>query len=179
MKEEVVYWLGLQASDVIAISSACIAFMSGWITLWQGWLMRRHNILSVTPHIDMVTTLMTGHPINLIISNHGVGPAIVDEIRFLKSDKSKVELTSYECYELIFQHVGFELKTVPHITRAICCGTPIGAGKEIELFNIAHPDPITHLHLINIVEKMEFEVSYKCIYGKTYVAKSSLSEISP
>ena len=58
MKDEVVFWFGLQASDVIAISAACIALISGVIALWQGWLMRRHNILSVTPHIDIATSLI-------------------------------------------------------------------------------------------------------------------------
>ncbi|HDY7531307.1 hypothetical protein ABRZ82_21690 [Vibrio vulnificus] len=175
MKDEVVFWFGLQASDVIAISAACIALISGVIALWQGWLMRRHNILSVTPHIDIAKSLIPGKPINMVMSNHGVGPAIIDEISFVKPDGSKIVLSTYESYESAFLSVGVELNSLTHLTRQLSSGTPIGTGKDIELFSVSHSDPSRHRQLIDIVEEMEFKVSYKCVYGKSYMTNSLVS----
>jgi hypothetical protein len=62
-------------SDYISIASAAIALFAFGVTIWQGWIARAHNILSVTPLLHMSIDDTDG--LKYSIENHGLGPAII------------------------------------------------------------------------------------------------------
>jgi hypothetical protein len=72
--------LPLSSSDIIAVCAAVIALCALGATLWQGFLARRHNILSVRPHIEVEFRSLAGEPCALILRNTGLGPAFLQAI---------------------------------------------------------------------------------------------------
>ena len=60
-----------------------IALLALFLTIWQGWLSRRHNLLGVRPHLVLTTTTENlgkeKRRATITIRNSGLGPAkIVD-----------------------------------------------------------------------------------------------------
>jgi hypothetical protein len=68
----------LTPEAIAAISSATIALCALGITVWQARIARRHNKLSVRPHL---TTRIDSDPTNHVYSadllNKGIGPALI------------------------------------------------------------------------------------------------------
>jgi hypothetical protein len=68
------------ASDITAIASACVAVCALFMTLWQAKIARRHNRLSVRPHLDFEREAYPTKRIRLIVRNEGLGPAFITEV---------------------------------------------------------------------------------------------------
>lgn len=68
-------------TEIIAISSVVIAVCALGISIWQGYIARQHNKLSVVPmlHVDVDQT--EGKDIEIVSVNNGVGPAIITHFR--------------------------------------------------------------------------------------------------
>lgn len=72
-------------SDYIAIASAAIALLALFSTGWQAWIARHHNRLSVKPLLSWSSNLAqtpNGFEVTVMLSNNGLGPAIVTERYF-------------------------------------------------------------------------------------------------
>ncbi|MFZ2307548.1 MAG: hypothetical protein WAW73_07275 [Rhodoferax sp.] len=72
-------------SDYIAIASAAIALLALFSTGWQAWIARHHNRLSVKPLLSWSSNLAqtpNGFEVTVLLSNNGLGPAIVTERYF-------------------------------------------------------------------------------------------------
>lgn len=71
---------GLTASDWIAMCSVVIATISAWVAFGQAFAARRHNRLSVYPHILIEKLLRYSedmpYPV-IVVHNRGIGPAII------------------------------------------------------------------------------------------------------
>ena len=156
-------------SDYISIASAAIALLAFGVAIWQGWIARAHNILSVTPllHINIDDT----DGLKYSIENHGLGPAII---------KSFVIRVGNNVYENPVRN------PYPEVIKSINL-----CGMEYEYFlptndSALLPDnPKILLSLkftgINsdvysysqVEEKIEFEFQYQSIYkNKTFICRS-------
>lgn len=62
---------------VIAISAAIIALASLFVSIWSAVATRKHNRLSVTPHLRVDYSHKPGEPVRVILSNNGIGTAII------------------------------------------------------------------------------------------------------
>ncbi len=75
----------MQNSDYIAIASAFIATLAFGATIWQGWITRRHNHLSVRPllvwHVARNNSPEFAE-ITFSLKNKGIGPAIISDRYF-------------------------------------------------------------------------------------------------
>jgi hypothetical protein len=69
----------LDTSDAIALSSAVVALCALGISLWQGYVSRRHSILSVQPHVELVITY-TQSSMTVSLKNGGLGPAFIESV---------------------------------------------------------------------------------------------------
>jgi hypothetical protein len=67
----------MQASDCIALSSVEIALCALGISVWQGYVAREHNELSILPLLHVDKEAREGNDIELVVINHGLGPAII------------------------------------------------------------------------------------------------------
>ncbi|MGL6310944.1 hypothetical protein ACSZMD_14545 [Aeromonas veronii] len=68
--------------DIISFCAAVIALSALGTSIWQGMLTRRHNQISVRPHIDCHTNITKGERIDVVLYNHGVGPALFKKLVF-------------------------------------------------------------------------------------------------
>ena len=62
-------------SEGIAIGVAVLALV---FTFWQGYSTRRHNRLSLRPHLFFDTIMFENQEGGLRLTNGGIGPAIAD-----------------------------------------------------------------------------------------------------
>ena len=63
--------------DIVDIVALFIALVALVVAIWQGVVMRRHNRLSVKPHLYFSIHSVSGEPAGLRVTNGGLGPAII------------------------------------------------------------------------------------------------------
>lgn len=69
---------------VAGLSSAVIALCALGLTLWQGWITRQHNRLSVRPHLTTWSQSDKGNHIYAVhLLNNGIGPALIKSFQIL------------------------------------------------------------------------------------------------
>ena len=89
----------MDISDYISLSSAIIALSAMGIAVWQGYLARKHNILSVTPNLQINTNSVDGILLSLL--NNGLGPAVIESFKIICGEK---EYTNPD-YDLSLIHI--------------------------------------------------------------------------
>jgi hypothetical protein len=65
----------VDANTVIAICSVVIAVASLAVSAYVAWATRKHNRLSVQPHLGFATGFPVGGTAGLLLGNSGLGPA--------------------------------------------------------------------------------------------------------
>lgn len=102
---------------LLGISGTVIALLALILTLWQAWVSRRHNKLSVIPYLTTWThTNHQAYKYHVEIINNGIGPALIKSFKIfvdghqiqgkdleliqkcLKLLFPAYEYTSYNCY---------------------------------------------------------------------------------
>lgn len=65
--------------DVVGIAAVMVAAFALFATLWQSYVTRRHNRLSVAPYLrfDVYWTHTDIKEAGIYLANKGVGPAII------------------------------------------------------------------------------------------------------
>src|SRR5688572_25280527 len=75
----------LSEATVTAMSAVFIALLALTVTIWQAALTRRHNRLSVRPHLRidwLVSDEGTDEKVSVVLSNNGLGPAIIKRFQW-------------------------------------------------------------------------------------------------
>jgi hypothetical protein len=158
--------LGLSSSDVIAGASVVIASCALIATIWQGATARKHNRLSVRPHLDWIADRTIGKRVRLSLTNAGLGPCIIDDFVIA------FEGTVYRAGSL---EGGPDLSTLiaDSINGYIECwmpglGTPIQAGASVDLFRFPASDASLQVHArcVEALNKIGLLINYRSIYGE-------------
>ena len=68
-------------SEIMAICAVIIALSALFVAVLQGYLARKHNRLSVKPHLEVIRNSFPSEPVSIVLKNHGTGPAIIKKIR--------------------------------------------------------------------------------------------------
>ena len=87
-------------SDWIAFSSAVVALCALGVSLWQGYLARRHAIISVTPHLDIFVHTSQTDESFIEVRNGGIGPAFITSIEISLSDR-KIDIRKSDDWAII------------------------------------------------------------------------------
>lgn len=163
----VLCWLGTYSSTIIALCALVF-------TAYQAVATRKHNKLSVKPHL---TTFSKSNPDSFTVqlSNNGLGPAIIRNY-VLEFDnkpyefKDSDEATKY-LRELLGDLVG-ELKVAILIN-----GHAISAKDNIDILDITykHKDHNEFEKLKTIIKRMALRVEYQSIYGNKFTYHSTRS----
>ena len=80
------------------ITSISIALAAAIITIWQGFLTRKHNRLSVKPILRIDTQFLLGKQCKILLVNNGIGPAIIKSVKYFIDDDSS-EQTIMDVWE--------------------------------------------------------------------------------
>ena len=154
------------------MSSLIIALCAMIVTIWQGVLTRKHNRLSVMPHIDFERDGAPGNLIHINLLNHGAGPAFLERVHFGVGGE-KWNIKSPEDFKLVCEKLDICLKTFNHTFTFFNEGTVLGSDKEFILMSFPKAEENYELSkgLIDKLFKLTIEIEYSCTYKKKYKAQ--------
>ena len=84
----------MESNFIVAISAITIALASLIVTIWQGIVTRKHNILSVKPIPDILTSNFE-NKIAVTLENNGTGPLIIKTFRAIVGEEIKSNLVDW------------------------------------------------------------------------------------
>lgn len=156
----------MQSSDYIAICAGIVALASFFVAVNQANLARRHNRLSVRPLLTIYRREFNNQPIEYILENRGLGPAIVNELsvwvdnKQIESPDGNPMYTALDRLNIPRAGVGGHL---------VSEGEAIRANQEIRLLVIPHAndDAVAFEALIDKLPRLKFKVIYASIYEES------------
>jgi len=158
--------LGLSNSDYIAISAALVALFALFATIYQAYLTRNHNRLSVKPHLVTTKIFFEDKPVSIWIENHGPGLAVIKSVTLTYEDKDYLfnsDQTAHDFLELI----GVDAKYF-HLDG----DSPIGVGSKLVLIEFRNEKGEITEELYNNLSKIllntTVKATYECVYGVRY-----------
>jgi len=149
-------------SDYIALASLAVAVSAFGIAVWQGWLSRRHNILSVKPRLQFNLSTLDG--LHLYMENQGLGPAVIKNI-IIKYKNTIFENPEIDPYPDIFEQerlYGYEYKF--HMPTKENSYLP---NSKLTLLSLSPVEPKgdPNAELSEFIGNLMFEITYDSIYG--------------
>lgn len=163
----------LTSSEITSISAVVVALAALATAIWQAFLTRKHNRLSVTPSVTTASRLIKGDSIKLCIENNGIGPAIINSVKISHKEK-EFKIERYEDLKAFFISFDINLDVVNHIATLPTSPATLAHGQAITFFDILDSKNDSELHskLKEIIESMKIEIDYKCIYGIRYTTST-------
>jgi S-formylglutathione hydrolase FrmB len=159
----------LNSSDVIAICAVIVAVSALAVSIWQAWLMRQYQVLSVKPHLDvsLSASQTNGNAFVVYFPNAGVGPAFIESIEVRLGNVKQSIQTENDIRTLIGLLVNTnELK---YSFQIVDENSAISSGDRIDFLSVsASNDPSILTQLRSTLRKAEIEVRYSCLYGHSY-----------
>ena len=155
-------FIGENASEVIAFSALGLA-------VWQGYIARRHNKLSVRPYLAFSSTFLDEEPhFTVDIKNNGLGTAIITDYKVILDGVTQEDTgKSYvieACRKLQipdrFSSAG----------RYFKLGGSISAGESQNVIKIVLNEGsfLDREIAYKELERIQFKIKYKCLYGVAY-----------
>jgi len=147
----------------IALGSAVIALAALGATIWQGFLTRRHNRLSVTPLLKLDRVVAHNKEIAVILKNTGVGPAIIQTYD-IKVDGNLIQGRGIARMRAALDSLGLENYSFEIYTPF--SDEALAVGESTTLF-ISSPNSTDgeRKQIRAVVPRIQFIIRYKSIYG--------------
>ncbi|MCX2719779.1 hypothetical protein [Lentiprolixibacter aurantiacus] len=158
---------------ILSMSAMSISFITLVIFIYQTNLMSKQNYLSILPYLQISTSNNTAEgTFSVDISNHGVGPAIIESVKS-EMQGEFLDLKEYHDYfwELLVSQDSIldSLKSVS--TSTLNKGIAIPANTTYNIFkvNFTEEDRPKILRLIELLERIPYEIRYKSIQNEHWV----------
>ncbi|MCW3480370.1 hypothetical protein OL229_12530 [Neisseriaceae bacterium JH1-16] len=154
-------------SDKIAILATIIATLSMVSTIWQVVTTRKHNKLSVRPHIDFTVNKFFDRPVSIAIANDGLGPGIINSFSIIL-DGQEYLVTDGTIPPLVLEELN---KTVLKSSLNIfSSNTPVAVGKELKFisFDNSCNNAALHNEAIIFIDRLGFTINYRSMYGEKF-----------
>lgn len=166
--------LNLSNSDIIAISSAIIAVLALLTTLWQGYIARKHNRLSIRPFLEHRQARIEGQYVTVSIINRGLGPAMLESVFFtISSNRKKLTIDEF------LDHIVLGMKPTKGAWETVIFQgkTSIPPGTEVVLIKLElTADDHENLRIIDErLNDATIHIVYRCLYGKRATYTESLN----
>lgn len=152
------------------------AFCALFLTIVELRANRKHNKLSVRPHLGTFAFHDTNDGIleyTYILKNDGLGPAIVNRFSVFFSNKLLVENDVLETQEKVGQKISDHF-AAKYYVGAYTKGAVVSAGESFTLLNIRmellSSDQIGHLR--NFLDNFDLEIEYSSFYGDEFSVSS-------
>lgn len=165
----------MTASDVIATSSVFVAILAFFATVYQAWIARHHNRLSVRPHLVWHIgrrNAPSGAGIVYSVKNLGLGPAIITERYFTKDGIRFVApgLQTDEVPDFLHHVIGRKFEY-----RLNVFGTPgknaaIPSQGEVVIADIDFPSQsLAQIATFEqVAGNVAFHINYESLYGEKF-----------
>ena len=154
---------------IVSCSSAFIAILALGVAVWQGHLMRRHNRLSLRPHLTFRETISaTNNPqFVLELQNNGIGPAIVGDFHILLDGKRETDFEAQTWLALL------DLVGLHGQAQGAACGRGefLAAGQSLRLVKYdSRPNLADIGALRKALQRLTVHIKYHSVYGDKYNA---------
>lgn len=158
----------MTASDWIALSSVVIALCAFGASLWQAHATSKHNRLSAKPTLQ-TNFVVKRDEVHGSLLNVGLGPALLDELRFRFNDRefNFFDDSFNEFLDLFSNpggnHTDFYVQRVP-------TGTVIPVGGEFLLFRVLNASKDSeHIERLNaMLPRLQFKSAYRSMYEEHF-----------
>jgi len=162
----------------VSVASAFIALAALGASIYDGYLNRKHNILSVTPQL-----LLNYYPfehqegeIGIKLVNRGLGPAVIKKLT-LKIDDKAFDFANFEgdgTEKMLDIRNALDLGQAPVFTSFILEDSYIDNDSSVYLLFIRKTATESQkLKFANQLHKVNVSIDYESIYGEIF--GSSLS----
>lgn len=151
---------------IIAVASIAIALSALAVAIWQGILMRRHNRLSLRPHLTFRQMMSEANPqFSLELLNNGIGPAIIKDFQVLL-DGGREDHFDAQGWMALLDLVGLKGRAI----GAVCDSEEfLAAGQSLQLIKYESlPAPMGTRELRQALRRMEVHIEYQSVYGDKY-----------
>ena len=157
----------MDANTVIAICSVVIAVASLAVSAYVAWATRKHNRLSVRPHLGLRTAFPVGGTAGLLLGNSGLGPARIISSQLTYNGEQFGEFDKPHVDEFRRRLAERDHLTVrPHATT-------LGAQPLLDtdyqefLLSVHRYDPSEHDEFRRLIDggRLRLEIRYESIYG--------------
>jgi hypothetical protein len=147
---------------IIAIMSSIIAICAIVIAYNEGQATRKHNRLSLRPLL--VVTLTCDNKITkLHLENHGLGPAVIDKIKFIYHGKTFEPRT--ENWKALFAQIGLRYSYT--MTFLSADEVIIKPDKETILIEIEHNAKDAET-IDKFMSEIETKLDYRSLYDEPF-----------
>ena len=156
----------MKADTIIAISAVTIALASLFVSVWSAFQTRKHNRLSVTPHLKIDYFHKPSEPIKVILSNNGIGTALIKEFSVLLDGVTVLGVEAAGLSEALpkIGLVGTYYAYTPLSNDALSVG-----GQELLLsFDVPASQFGERQQIVASLSRITFEIQYESMYGDKF-----------
>lgn len=151
------------------LSSAVIALCALGLTIWQARITRKHNMLSVTPHLTTWShTDKANHVYEIELLNNGIGPAFIENFE-IQVDGQPIVGEGYEPIEKALKVLFPHYEYTSH-QSFVACGYSMAATEVRSLVaiqfrggSVPKPEEVDHA-----AKRVRLLIEYSSIYGEFF-----------
>ncbi len=178
-------------SEILSVSAIIIAIVTAVTTIIQTRDNKKHNILSVRPHLNTIAessqvNKLNKYKYNVVLKNSGIGPAFISNIKYQLNGK---ELESSKDFDIIFKNnlkdklkdfkFDYSLLISEFKTNVLHEGEQINIvqlniyPKNSKLSNLERKILYdVYLYFTNYLSKIRTTIDYKSLYEISYTYDS-------
>ena len=115
--------------------SLVVAMIAVGISSWQMWVQRKHNRVSVTPHLSEHTRTSVNNGVISLqfnVANNGIGPAFINSFTVLHNGKKLDKDTDVP--KLVAERSG--MNVVDRSTHWLAKGASLAVNEKLTLFSL-------------------------------------------
>lgn len=156
----------MSTDTIIAMSAVIIALASLFISVWSTIETRKHNRLSVTPHLKIDYFHKPSEPIKVILSNNGIGTALINEFLVLLDGASLSNIEAAGLSEALPRAglVGTFYAYTPSGSDALSVGEQV----ILLLFDTDVPQIEERKKIMACLSRITFKIHYESMYGDKF-----------
>ncbi len=168
------------SSDYIALASAAIAVCALGVSLWQGYLTRLHNVLSVRPHVEVLFRgVYDEDQVKITLINNGLGPALITSL-LAHHDGRTFPLNSDDSFSDLANLIAGSLPhTLEYLLPDAVTSLAPRSSMDLMVLRSSAADPAVRAsgqaQLAEGIHSVAVSVLYKCMYGNGHITRSGKS----
>jgi len=153
-------------AEIIALAAMFIALGALVVSFWQGFLTRKHNRLSVRPHLTFERDLGDREDsFGIHVVNNGLGPAIYSAFTLTVDGGDSVRIENTIGWAEALSRAGL---SGPFFFRFPEVGEALAGGGTIALLTCEEPASQGIIMLKEAIDRLTLTINYRSIYGETF-----------
>lgn len=155
----------MNTETYISITATAISLSAFGVAVWQGYLTRKHNRLSVKPMLHFNTGIV-GDDYVIELRNTGVGPAILKDCK-ITFNGNKIGDNPHHIIKNLFNKLGIEhLSGGAYIPGENESMAPGDKHNIFKIYNLKYNEE-TKDRIINDILWLQIAIKYESIYSES------------